>query len=103
MDGHDRSRWRHGLGEALSERHQRIDRRSGTAFHRQRRERNHELVPVQPPRGCGKFLEIEALDDIDPYPDQRRHMDHLVERRLVALCQSFGGPGSGSSENETMI
>jgi hypothetical protein len=30
-------------------------------------------------------------------------MDHLVERRLVALCQSFGGPGSGSSENETMI
>jgi hypothetical protein len=33
---------------------------------------------------AAKFLEIETLDDIDSYPDQRRHMDHLVERRLVA-------------------
>src|SRR6202171_5756710 len=41
--------------------HQRIDRRSGAAFHRHRREGDHELVAVQPPRRRDELLEIEAL------------------------------------------
>src|SRR6185436_8489927 len=62
---------------APSECHQRIDRRSGAAFDRQRRERDHKLVAVQPASSCSQFLEVEALHDVDPHPDQCRHVDRI--------------------------
>src|SRR5437868_1653269 len=48
----------------LEDRH-RVQRRTSSAFNRQRRESDHELIPAKTPCGFDCALKIEVLNDVD--------------------------------------
>src|SRR5262249_43043260 len=61
-----------------SENRYRINRRARTAFDGKRRELDHELIAVQPPRSLHKVFQIQALDDVDAHPVQHGDMDRIA-------------------------
>ena len=61
-----------------SENRQRVDWRSSSAFNRQRRERQRELVSVQLSRRGDRLLEIQTLHDVDADPVEDRDVDRVA-------------------------
>src|SRR5881397_1952277 len=59
------------------ENRQRIDRRSGAAFNRQRRECDHEFVALQSSRCSDCLFQVEALDNVDAHPVEHGDMDRV--------------------------
>src|SRR5215475_15548740 len=65
------------------ENRERVQRRTGSAFNRQRRESDHELIAAKLPCGFDSALKIEVLNDVDADVFQNHLMDRVSLDALV--------------------